>query len=136
MMGILIDGPAWMFGDNQSVVTSSTIPSYMLNKRHNALSYHHVHEIIAFWYYDNNPSDIFTNYLGWHKFWSSIKPLLFWKGETRADFGDKPISVAIKELKEENQMDSTVNAPSRLRGVVGDINPSHAEHCVLITKKK
>jgi hypothetical protein len=26
MMGIPIDGPSWMFGDNQSVITSSTIP--------------------------------------------------------------------------------------------------------------
>ena len=38
MMGIPIDGPAWLFGDNQSVVTSSTIPQSTLNKRHNALS--------------------------------------------------------------------------------------------------
>jgi hypothetical protein len=26
MMGIPIDGPAWTFGDNASVTTSSTIP--------------------------------------------------------------------------------------------------------------
>jgi hypothetical protein len=40
MMGIPIDGPAWGFGDNASVITSSTIPQSTLNKRHNALSYH------------------------------------------------------------------------------------------------
>ena len=48
MMGISFDGPAWMFGDNQSVLTSSTIPQSSLNKLHNALSYHRVREAIAF----------------------------------------------------------------------------------------
>jgi hypothetical protein len=36
MMGIPIDGPSWMFGDNQSVITSSNITESTLNKRHNA----------------------------------------------------------------------------------------------------
>ena len=36
-----------MFGDNQSVVTSATIPHSKLNKRHVALSYHRVREAIA-----------------------------------------------------------------------------------------
>jgi hypothetical protein len=39
-LGVPIDGPAWMFGDNHSVITSSTIPHSSLYKRHNALSYH------------------------------------------------------------------------------------------------
>ena len=47
MMGIPIDGPSWMFGDNQGVITSSTIPHSNLNKRHNALSYHRVRSSIA-----------------------------------------------------------------------------------------
>jgi hypothetical protein len=47
MMGIPIDGPSWMFGDNQSVINSSTIPESTLNKRQNALSYHLVRECIA-----------------------------------------------------------------------------------------
>jgi hypothetical protein len=47
MMGILIDGPAWAFRDNASVITSSTIPQSTLQKRHNALSYHRVCESIA-----------------------------------------------------------------------------------------
>ena len=38
---------AYMFGDNKSVVTSSTIPQSILNKRHNMLSYHRVREAIA-----------------------------------------------------------------------------------------
>ena len=33
-----------MYGDNKSVVTSSTIPHSSLNKRQNMLSYHQVQE--------------------------------------------------------------------------------------------
>jgi hypothetical protein len=46
-LGVPIDGPVWMFGDNQSVINSSTIPHSSLNKRHNALSYHRAREAIA-----------------------------------------------------------------------------------------
>ena len=38
--GVPLDSPAWLFGDNKSVVTSSTIPHSTLSKRWNALSYH------------------------------------------------------------------------------------------------
>ena len=89
MMGIPIDGPAWMFGDNYSVIVSSTIPQTNLNKRHNALSYHRVRECIAsgiihFQHISGhcNPSDILTKYLEWTKFWPLMQPLLFWKVET------------------------------------------------------
>jgi hypothetical protein len=140
MMGIPIDGPAWMFGDNQSVITSSTIPSSVLNKRHNALSYHRVRESIAsgiihFMHIEGqcNPSDIFTKYLGWHKFWPLIQPLLFWKGETCAAYGNKPIPVMIKAIKEEHTKN---NPPSGLRGVTDNINPSDGECWVVVINKK
>ena len=32
MLGVPIDGPSWLFGDNKLVVTSSTIPHSGLNK--------------------------------------------------------------------------------------------------------
>jgi hypothetical protein len=89
MMGIPIDGLAWIFGDNQSVITSSTIPHSNLNKRHNALSYHRVREVISanilyIIHIDGklNPSDVLTKFLSWAKFWPLIQPDLFWKGET------------------------------------------------------
>ena len=46
-LGVPVNGESFMFGDNQSVVTSSTIPHSALNKRHNALSYHRVREAVA-----------------------------------------------------------------------------------------
>ena len=46
MLGIPLDGPAWLFPNNQSTITSSTIPHSTLSKHWNALSYHCVHEAI------------------------------------------------------------------------------------------
>jgi hypothetical protein len=89
MMGVPIEGPSWMFGDNQRVITSSTNPKSSLNKWHNVLSYHLVRECIAaeiiyFIHVEGkfNPSDLFAKILGWAEFWPLIQPLLFWKGET------------------------------------------------------
>jgi hypothetical protein len=47
MLGVPVDGPTWLFEDNQKVITSSTIPHSPLTKRQNALSYHRLHEAIA-----------------------------------------------------------------------------------------
>lgn len=46
-MGVPLDGPAWLFGDNEGVIKSSVIPASTLGKRHNALSYHTVRAAIA-----------------------------------------------------------------------------------------
>jgi hypothetical protein len=89
MLGVPLDGPAWMFGDNKSVVTSSTIPHSQLTKRHNALAYHRVREAIAakvlFFQHmpgKQNPSDVLTKFLPHAVFAPLIKYVLFWKGDT------------------------------------------------------
>ena len=88
-LGVPLDGPSWLFGDNQSVVTSSTIPHSKLSKRWNALSYHRVREAIAgsiirFHYVrsEENPADILTKALDFTTTWSHVEPMLFWKGDT------------------------------------------------------
>ena len=64
-LGVPVQQTTYMFGDNQSVVNSSTIPHGKLHKRHTALSYHRVREaivakIISFIYIPGkiNPADI------------------------------------------------------------------------------
>jgi hypothetical protein len=88
-LGVPLDGPAWLLGDNQSVISSSTIPHSQLSKRWNALSYHKVREAVAMGvmhFYKihgkQNPADIITKYLSYSEFWPLTQPLLFWFGET------------------------------------------------------
>ena len=40
MIGVSMDGPDGLFYDNQSVVNNLSIPSSVLNKKHNSIFYH------------------------------------------------------------------------------------------------
>jgi hypothetical protein len=84
MLGVPIDGPAMMLGDNMSVVLNTTIPSSMLKKKHNAIAYHRVREAIAakivrFAHIPSvdNMADILTKPLPSEGFHRLVKPLLF-----------------------------------------------------------
>ena len=84
-MGIPIDGPAWMLGDNESVIKSSTIPASVLKKRHNALSYHTVRAAVAAGIIEfrhipgiYNPSDMLTKHLEPRVLEPLSRPLLNW----------------------------------------------------------
>ena len=67
-LGVPIRDKSYMFGDNKSVVTSSTIPNSTISKRHHLASYRRVREAIAakfisFHWKDgkSNPADILSN---------------------------------------------------------------------------
>ncbi len=42
MMGITVDEPAFVFGDNQLVLVNTTAPGSTLKKKSNAIAYHFV----------------------------------------------------------------------------------------------
>mgnify|MGYP006163512021 CR=1 FL=1 len=44
LMGITVDEPAFVVGDNQSVLANTTNPTSTLKKRSNAIAYHFVRE--------------------------------------------------------------------------------------------
>ena len=86
----------YMFGDNESVIKSSTIPHSSLTTQHNALSYHRVREAIAgkiirFFHIigENNPADIVSKHWGQAQVWHLIRLLLFYSGETTEIPGEK-----------------------------------------------
>ena len=94
--GVEVDGPAYMFGDNQSVVTSSTVPSSVLNKRSSALCYHRVREAIAarilrFYHIKgkNNPADVLSKHYSHADVWSQLGPILFFRGAPVDPIKDK-----------------------------------------------
>ena len=85
MLGVPIEGPSWIFGDNKSVITSSTIPSSMLKKRWNALSYYQVREAVAAGIVNvihlpgiENPVDVLTKFLSHCVMYRLIKEFIFW----------------------------------------------------------
>ena len=46
-MGIPVDEPAFVFGDNQSVLCKTTVPGSTLKKKQYVLAYHFVREGVA-----------------------------------------------------------------------------------------
>ena len=68
---------------------NGTIPQSKLKKRHNALSYHFVREVIAAGLLnfshipgECNPADILSKHWGYSNVWPMLKPLLFYEGDT------------------------------------------------------
>ena len=47
MLGVPIDGPAVLLGDNKSMIDNCTLPSSTLKKKHNAIAYHRIREAVA-----------------------------------------------------------------------------------------
>ncbi len=94
-LGVPIKGETYLFGDNESVVTSGSIPHSQLSKRHHGLSYHFVREAVAsdmvsFHHLsgDLNPADVLSKHWGHAQVWNLLQPILFWKGNT-ADLLEK-----------------------------------------------
>ena len=88
-LGVNLVGKTYLFGDNESVVKSCTVPHSALKKRHNALAYHRVREaiaakILAFIHIPGvlNPADILSKHWGHCQVWPVLRPLLFWHGDT------------------------------------------------------
>jgi hypothetical protein len=83
-LGVSLDGPTLMLGDNMSVVLNTSVPSSVLKKKHNAIAYHRVREAIAarvmrFAYVksEENVSDVLTKPLSNEKFHYLMKKWLF-----------------------------------------------------------
>ena len=88
-LGVPLRDKSYLFGDNESVVNSTTQPHAKLHKQNNALSFHCVREAITSGHYvfthipgKNNPSDILSKHWGYGQVWHMLKTLLMVVGET------------------------------------------------------
>lgn len=95
MMGVPVIERSYLFGDNESVVGSSTQLDAKLHKRHNALSFHRVREAIAAGFItfchipsEYNSADILSKHWGYSQVWQLLRPLLFWTGDTQGTVSD------------------------------------------------
>jgi len=77
-LGVSLVRPTYMFGDNKTVVDSSSKPKSKLHKPHVLLSYHRVREAIG----NMNPADILSKLWGYQQIKTRLKAMLFWKGDT------------------------------------------------------
>ena len=84
MLGVPLDGPALLLGDNLSVILNTTVPSSMLKKKHQACNYHRVREavaakIMAFCHIDSkdNLSDLLTKPLSAAQHMALARKLVF-----------------------------------------------------------
>ena len=87
-LGVPIISKDYMFGDNKSGATSSTVPYSLLSKKHNILSYHRVREAIAakilvFHWCDSsqNKSDILSKHWEFFKVFHIIRDLFDFQGK-------------------------------------------------------
>ena len=87
---------SYMFGDNKSMIDSSSIPDGKLHKRHHALSFHRVREAVASKIIElhhipgqSNPADILTKHWGYQQIWHLLRPLMFWTGPTNTLCNDE-----------------------------------------------
>ena len=94
-LGVPIREQSYMFGDNKSVVNSSSRPHAKLHKRHNALSFHCVREaitskFISFTFLDvmYNPADVVSKHWGYQQIWTMLNPILFFHGDTADLYND------------------------------------------------
>ena len=88
-LGVPVGGATYLFGDNQSVVQSSSLPHGKIYKRHVMLSFHRTREAIAAGvvkfthiYGKSNPADILSKAWGHQQVWHLLRPILFWEGDT------------------------------------------------------
>ena len=70
MMGIPVNGPAYIRGDNQSVLCNTSIPDSTLKKKSQSIAYHFVREGVirdewqtAYMNTHENPADLSTKSL-------------------------------------------------------------------------
>ena len=85
-----MEGPSYMFGDNETVVNTGSIPHAKLHKRHTMLSMHRLREAVAsgmarFIHIpgSDNPADILSKHWDMASVWKVLQPLLFWLGDTK-----------------------------------------------------
>ena len=88
-LGVPIRSLSYMFRDNNTVVDGIMTLRGKMHKRHVALSFHRVSEVIAakiisYLFLDgkNNSADVLNKHWAHHHVWPTFKSILFWPGDT------------------------------------------------------
>ena len=79
MMGIPVEGPVYISGDNQSVLANTTIPDSTLKKKSQSIAYHYVREGVA-------RGEWRTSYVNTNDNWSDLLTKMLPFGDKRRRF--------------------------------------------------
>ena len=84
MLGVPIEGSCMLYGDNNSMILNTTVPSSMIKKKHNSIAYHRVREGVAGGVVDivhvdthDNIANILTKPLGPQEYYRLMKKVKF-----------------------------------------------------------
>jgi len=106
-LGVPINEPTMVLGDNESVINSAAIPHSKMHKRWVALSYHRVRCAVAAGIINvhhiagkKNPADVLSKHWDLPSVWNAMKLLLFWNWKLMA-----PIVEEVKEGSNIKQKD-------------------------------
>ena len=91
---------SYVWGDNESMINSATVPDAKLHKRHNILSFHFVRSMIACGYInlqhirsESNIADILSKHWGYQSSYDLIRPIFHHTGNTASLYIDDTLSV-------------------------------------------
>ena len=104
-LGVPVSHVSYMFGDNQSVVDSSSFPEGKLHKRHNMLSFHKVRQVMAAGFLKfhhlvgtSNVADVLSKHWGYSNVWHLMRPILFYQDEEDVVFSEDELKKWASEL--------------------------------------
>ena len=88
-LGIPMRWECFKFGDNDSVFNSASIHHTKIHKRHIALSFNRIREVITagvmlfkFLPGKDNSADILSKYWGYQQVWNILQPIIIWREDT------------------------------------------------------
>lgn len=80
-----------MFDDNKIVVDISVTPNSKTHERHIELSFNRVIESVHAVIFNYNPEDVLSKYWTHSEIWPTLKPILFWPGDTMECFNNNSL---------------------------------------------
>ena len=102
MMGVPIDGPTYVFCDNQSVVSNTSKAESVLKKKSNSIAYHAVREAVAM-------KEILICYISTDKNVADIMTKVLPAGQRRTDLVEMLLWDITLDISKEDQAEGVQN---------------------------
>jgi len=136
-LGVPINGPTMVLGDNELVINSAAIPHSKMHKCWVALSYHRVRHAVAAGIINirhiagkKNPADILSKHWDLPSVWNTMKPLLFWNWKLMAPSAEEVKEGSSIEQKDVAELVSKLDAKHNVK-VTAQGKGQKSNHCLI-----